>query len=86
LGTNDEDRSETIEQGAAANMKGSKHGTKVKKFVQRLREAQANGVTLIVIREPQELGETYEEVVESLNRLAELDLNLAVLPEEARDR
>ncbi len=59
---------------------------KFKKFLQRLKEAKANSVTLIVIGEPQELGETYGEMVESLNRLAALDLNLAILPEEARQK
>lgn len=57
---------------------------KYKQFLKRLQEASKNGVTLIVIREPQELGETYEEMVESLNQLAAMDLNLAVLPEAAR--
>lgn len=50
-----------------------------------MKDAKANGVTLIVIKEPQELGETYEEVMESLNRLAAMDLNLAILPEDARE-
>jgi len=61
-----------------------KNATKYKKFLQRLKDAKANGVTLIVIKEPQELGETYEEVMESLNRMAAMDLNLAILPEDAR--
>ncbi len=59
--------------------------TKAKQFLQRLKEAKANGVTLIVIKEPQELGDTYEQMVESLNQLAAHDLNLAVLPEDARE-
>ena len=62
----------------------TKQKTKAKTFLQRLKEAKANGITLIVIKEPQELGDTYEEVMESLNRLAANDLNLAVLPEDAR--
>lgn len=64
----------------------TKHKTKNKnkQFLQRLKDAKANGITLIVIKEPQELGDTYEEVMESLNRLAANDLNLAVLPEDAR--
>lgn len=62
----------------------NKRENKNKKFVERLKSAQANGITLIVIRSPEELGDTYEEVVASLNQLAELDLNLAVLPEDAR--
>lgn len=65
-------------------MKTSQYEQKYKDFLQRLKEAKANGVTLIVIKKPQELGETYEEMVESLNRIAALDLNLAILPEEAR--
>lgn len=62
----------------------TKYETKYKKFLQRLQDAKANGVTLMVIQSPQELGETYEEIVESLNRLAENDLNLAILPKDSR--
>ncbi len=62
----------------------AKYRTKYKEFLQRLKEAQANDVTLIVIQKPEELGDTYEEMVESLNRLAALDLNLAILPPESR--
>lgn len=59
--------------------------TKNKQFLRRLQDARANGITLIVIREPQELGDTYEQVMESLNRLAEMELNLAILPSDARE-
>jgi hypothetical protein len=57
-------------------------GVKSKKFLARLKEASENGVTLIVIAEPEQLGDTYEEMVESLNRMAEMDLNLAVMPKD----
>lgn len=77
---NDAKAGETV----AVKAKG-KAGSRGKKFLARLKEASTNGVTLIVIREPQELGETYEEVIASLNRLAAMDMNLAVLPQEARD-
>lgn len=63
----------------------AKRNAKNKQFLQRLKDAKANGVTLIVIREPQELGDTYQEVMDSLNRLAANDLNLAILPEDARN-
>lgn len=59
-----------------------KLGARGKKFLARLKDASKNGVTLIVIGEPQELGESYEEMVESLNRLAEMDLNLAVIAKD----
>lgn len=62
----------------------TKRNAKNKLFLQRLKDAKANGITLIVIKEPQELGDTYQEVMDSLNRLAANDLNLAILPEDAR--
>lgn len=65
-------------------MKTSTYEKKHASLLRRIREAKKNGVTLFVIAEPEELGKTYEEMVESLNRLAEADLNLAILPKEAR--
>lgn len=65
-------------------MKTSTYEKKYESLLRRIREAKKNGVTLFVIAQPEELGKTYEEMVESLNRLAEADLNLAILPKEAR--
>lgn len=59
--------------------------SKYKKFLKRLQDAKGNGVTLIVIKEPEELGDTLEEMIESLNRLAAMDFNLAILPKEVRE-
>lgn len=61
-----------------------KQSTKSKDFLKRLQDAKANGVTLIVIQAPQELGDNYQEMVETLNQLAAMDMNLAILPKEAR--
>ena len=66
-------------------MKTSTYEKKYESLLRRIREAKKNGVTLFVIGQPEELGKTYEEMVESLNRLAEADLNLAILPKEARE-
>lgn len=57
---------------------------KYRSLLQRIQEAKKNGITLFVVSEPQELGETYDDVMESLNRLADADLNLAILPRDAR--
>ena len=65
-------------------MRTTTYEKKYDSFLRRIREAKKNGVTLFVIAQPEELGKTYEEMVESLNRLAEADLNLAILPQEAR--
>ena len=53
-------------------------------LLERIQEAKKNSITLFVIQEPQELGETYEDMVESLNQIADADLNLAILPRDAR--
>lgn len=62
----------------------SKYEKKYNDLLQRIQEAKKNGITLFVVREPQELGETYDDVMESLNRLADADLNLAILPRDTR--
>jgi hypothetical protein len=66
-------------------MKQSTYEKKYKSFLSRIRQAKKNNVTLFVVAKPQELGDTYEEIIESLNRLADADLNLAILPTEARE-
>ena len=58
----------------------TKQKVKTKDFQRRLEQAKANGITLIVIQAPEELGETYEEMIDSLNCLAAMDMNMAVLP------
>jgi hypothetical protein len=40
---------------------------------------------LIVVHHPQVLGDNYEELVESLNRLADAGKRLAVVPRRERD-
>ena len=39
---------------------------------------------LIVVHHPQVLGDTYDEIVESLNRLSEARKKLAILPRNER--
>jgi hypothetical protein len=62
----------------------ARYETKYKKLIQRIQDARENHITLFVVESPQELGETYDELVESLNRIAAADLNLAILPPTAR--
>ena len=40
--------------------------------------------TKIVIAEPRVLGNTYEELIESLNRLADAELDLEIVPRKPR--
>lgn len=68
----------------STTMKPKDYDVKFRKFLRRIADARANGVTLFVITRPEELGDTYEEVMESLNQLAAADMNLAVMPRDER--
>ncbi|MCI0360152.1 MAG: hypothetical protein L0211_16865 [Planctomycetaceae bacterium] len=50
-------------------------------FVRLLAESEE---TLVVIHHPQVIGDTYEEMVESLNRLADARKHLAIVPRSER--
>lgn len=63
----------------------TKYQDKYKDFIRRIVEAKVNGVSLMIVREPRELGEDYAELVESLNRLAAADLMLLILPPGMRE-
>lgn len=62
----------------------TKYQDKYKDFIRRLAEAKLSGVSMIIVQEPQELGDDYAELVESLNRLAAADLMLLILPPSMR--
>jgi hypothetical protein len=41
---------------------------------------------IIVVHHPQVLGDTYEEIVESLNRLADAEKKLVIVPRKERGK
>ena len=47
-------------------------------------EANSAETDVLLIAHPEALGDTYEEIVESLNRLADAGLNLAIVPRKER--
>lgn len=47
-------------------------------------DAKQSGTEVVVIAEPQALGDDYAEIVESLNRIADAKLQLAILPRAER--
>lgn len=48
-------------------------------FIQMCSEAKAKGAEEVIIASPSALGDTYEEVIESLSRLANAELRLHVV-------
>ena len=58
-----------------------------KKFatlIQMCKDAKREGLDVVMIPEPEVLGDTYEEIVESLNRISDADLKLAIVPRSQR--
>jgi dihydrodipicolinate synthase/N-acetylneuraminate lyase len=55
---------------------------KFKDFIRMCADAKQQGADVLIVHHPQVLGDNYEEIVESLNRLAEARLKLLILPSE----
>jgi protein required for attachment to host cells len=55
--------------------------TKFADFVRLCREQQGQ---VVIIAAPQVLGDTYEELVESLNRIADAEIKLNIVPRSER--
>ena len=53
-------------------------------FIQLCRDSEKSGVKQIVISNPAVIGDTHEELIESLSRLAEAGLSLHITNAEAR--
>lgn len=53
-------------------------------FLRMIAESKAQGIDGIRIHNPQDLGDDYAELVESLNRLADAELALMVTPRDQR--
>jgi hypothetical protein len=62
-------------------MKHSLYEEKFAEFVRLLNESKEQ---LIMINHPQALGDNYEEIVESLNRLSVAGKSLTIVPEKDR--
>ena len=54
------------------------------KFADFIRLCEQSDTALVIIHNPQALGDTYEEMVESLNRLADAGKHLVIVPRKER--
>lgn len=59
--------------------KGTPYATKFASFVQAVTDAKATGCTTILIMEPWVIGETYEEITESLAHLSGTGIGLQIV-------
>ena len=53
-------------------------------FIRMCNDAKAQGAEAVLIYQPEILGDTYAEMVESLNRLSDAGLLLRLVPQQER--
>jgi Mrp family chromosome partitioning ATPase len=57
---------------------------KLSNLIKLCNEAKSRAAEFVIIDHPQVLGDTYEEIIESLNQIADADLKLLILPTMSR--
>ncbi len=57
---------------------------KFPRFIDLLEKGRRDGAEFLIIYKPEVLGDTYDELVESLNRLADAKLSLWILSRKER--
>ena len=60
------------------NMTPPGYERKFADFIKLCREAKANGISHVIIANPREIGDSYEEITESLSRMADSGLGLHI--------
>ncbi len=58
------------------------YAKKFEGFIRMCDEAKAKGLKVIVVAHPSVIGDNYDEVIESLSRLARAELTLAITKPE----
>jgi hypothetical protein len=62
------------------------YDVKFEQFLKLCAQAKAQGALSVLIHHPEVLGDTYGELLESLNRLAQAELALRIVPPSERAR
>lgn len=62
------------------------HERKFINFLRLVAEAKAKGAEVVLVHSPSALGDSYAELIMSLDRLAQADLALRILPPSERGR
>ena len=55
-------------------------------FLRMCDDAKQGKLEVVVVHDPETLGDNYAEIVESLNRLADAQLRLAIVPRADRGK
>jgi hypothetical protein len=62
------------------------YDTKFAKLIEMCAKAKHDKLEAVMIHHPQVLGDDYEEMVESMNRIADAGLMVKILPRFERDK
>lgn len=62
----------------------SEYEEKFAEFIRMCDGTKKSGADAVIIYHPEVLGDNYEEMVESLNRLSDAELKLLILPRSLR--
>lgn len=63
----------------AQNSSAANYEDKYAEFIKMTRDSQQPGTTRIVVDQPWVLGDNYDEIIESLSRLADAGLTLHIV-------
>ena len=69
---------------ARDDMAKERYEEKFREFIKLIAEARRQGTPTVIVQRPEVLGDTYEEIIESLNRLAAAELTLTIVPPSER--
>ena len=69
---------------ARNDMAKERYEEKFREFIKLIAEARRQGTPTVIVQRPEVLGDTYEEIIESLNRLAAAGLTLTIVPPSER--
>jgi hypothetical protein len=64
----------------------SHYEVKFASLLQAIAEAKTQSAGTMMIHHPEALGDTYAELIESLNRIAAAELHLMILPPDQRGK
>jgi len=65
-------------RGAGRNPMSTPYEDRFAEFIQMCKKAKGEGAGVVMVARPEVLGDNYEEIVESLSRLAEAGLKLCI--------
>ena len=78
------DRMNTVKNNKKRNPAPANYNKKFANFMRMLSEVSETEADVVVIHHPQVIGDTYGEIIESLNRISDANISLRIVPRSQR--